>query len=94
MPQKRRCTITYLGQVQGVGFRWTACRSAGGHDEISGWVGNEPDRSVSLVVEGEKSEIERFLRDLRGRMSRYIVSESATWADATGEFQSFEIRYR
>ena len=45
-----RYDITFTGRVQGVNFRWTACRAAGKY-QVSGWVRNEPDGSVRCLVE-------------------------------------------
>ena len=47
---RRRYTIT--GQVQGVGFRYRA-RYAAQTLELTGWVCNEDDGSVTLEVQGQ-----------------------------------------
>lgn len=87
----RRLDIIFFGQVQGVGFRWTAshaAREAG----VTGWVRNEADGSVRLVAEGREEQIDELLRLIRGRMSGLIAEERMKRAEATGEFVSFEIR--
>ena len=47
---RRRYTIT--GQVQGVGFRYRA-RYAAQTLDLTGWVQNEDDGSVTLEVQGD-----------------------------------------
>ena len=54
--RRRRYSIT--GQVQGVGFRYRA-RYAAQTLELTGWVENEDDGSVTLEVQGDP---EKFLR--------------------------------
>ncbi len=49
----RRYRYILTGQVQGVGLRYLARRTA--HSlELSGWVRNLPDGSVELELEGEE----------------------------------------
>jgi len=93
MTETERCTITFSGRVQGVGFRITACQAAAGYPELTGWVRNEPDGSVRMVVEGDPKRIEACLADLRRRMARNITDERIDWSPATGEFTSFGVEY-
>ena len=51
--------ILYSGQVQGVGFRYTAKTVAAGF-EIAGIVRNLPDGRVELIAEGAREELEAF----------------------------------
>jgi len=88
-----RCTINFKGRVQGVGFRFTACHVAGEYPELTGWVRNESDGSVMMVVEGTRRDIEACLGDLRLRMNRNIESERVEWSQAQGCFESFGVRY-
>lgn len=48
--QRRHYSIQ--GQVQGVGFRYRACYAAQTLD-LTGWVENEDDGSVTLEVQGD-----------------------------------------
>jgi len=88
-----RCTIHFEGRVQGVGFRVTARHVASSFTGLSGWVRNEADGSVMMVVEGEGADIQECLDELRQRMGRNIVRERVEWDDAAGGFEGFEIRY-
>nr|BCX00791.1 MAG: acylphosphatase [Bacteroidota bacterium] len=52
--------VRIFGRVQGVGFRYGALKRA--HSlGLSGWVRNEPDGSVSLLLIGEPEAVEQML---------------------------------
>ena len=82
--------VCYSGRVQGVGFRYTAERLARGFP-ISGFVRNQRDGSVELLVEGEPEPVEAFLSALGRQMQDYIheasvQEQSASWlADLEAE---------
>ncbi len=63
MPVARRA-ITVTGRVQGVGYRYFA-QDAAEALGLSGWVRNNPDRSVECEVQGEDADIEQFCSRLR-----------------------------
>jgi len=84
--------IHFLGSVQGVGFRYTACRVAGGYD-VTGFVRNLPDGRVECLVEGEAAEIDAFLADLADRMKHYIRSHTQQTAPYSGRYQSFGVSF-
>lgn len=87
-----RLIITFAGQVQGVGFRWTTRSIASRHD-VTGWVRNEPDGAVRCIVEGQPAEVDRFVSDLQAEMSSNIHSTKIERTQPTGEFSGFEIRH-
>jgi acylphosphatase len=89
----QRRQVTFRGRVQGVGFRATT-HSIALRYEVAGFVRNLPDGSVELVAEGEPAELTRFLEDLQRTMSHYIQDTRSFSSEATGEFHSFEVRYR
>ena len=88
----QRRELLYTGNVQGVGFRYTARRIAQGH-RVAGFVRNLRDGRVQIVVEGQPGEIDAFLSDLRARMGEYIRSVTDDKMAPTGEFTGFEISY-
>ena len=90
MSQQR--IVIFTGSVQGVGFRYTACRVAAGY-AVTGSVRNCSDGSVECVVEGEPAEIDSFLADLAERMSGYIRERSEQVTAASGRFTSFGVGY-
>ena len=69
---KVRWHIYFDGRVQGVGFRYTA-RFAARALYLSGWVRNLWDGRVEMEVQGDVSQIRKFLIQLRGE--RYIRIE-------------------
>lgn len=86
-----RRTVHYTGRVQGVGFRFTAQRIAARHD-VTGYVRNMSDGRVEIVVEGQSTEVERFLAAVAEAMSGYIQDVQSESAPAQGQFATFEIR--
>lgn len=51
------------GEVQGVGYRYFAQRSAARH-QVRGYVRNLEDSRVEVLVEGTSSSVEGFRQDL------------------------------
>lgn len=60
-PPPIRAELRVHGRVQGVGFRW-ATRQEARLLGLSGWVRNEPDGSVFLVVEGAIEPVQALER--------------------------------
>ena len=83
-------TIHFSGQVQGVGFRYTAQAIARALNVV-GYVKNLSDGRVRLEVEGEESEIGVFVARIRERMGGYIRHVESCTAPATGLFSDFRI---
>jgi acylphosphatase len=82
--------VTFRGNVQGVGFRWTTRQTAHAYD-VNGWVRNCSDGSVELEAEGESGEIDQFLEDLRRRMGRHIRKETSDSRSPKGMESGFRI---
>jgi acylphosphatase len=56
--------IFFAGSVQGVGFRFTA-QSVAKRYELTGFVRNNRDGKVELLVQGQTGDIEDCLRNLQ-----------------------------
>lgn len=91
----RRLRLRFVGQVQGVGFRWTSmgvARDLG----LTGWVRNERDGSVSAEIQGEASHVGAFFSQMldayRHHPIRYTVDEREDIPLVEGE-RDFEVRY-
>ena len=91
-PGSQRRQLTYSGNVQGVGFRYTARSIARSYDVV-GYVRNLTDGRVELVAEGAADELDRFLDELAEQMSGQIRSVDCDRRPALGEFADFAIRY-
>jgi len=52
--------IRISGRVQGVGFRAAASRQAR-HLRLKGWVKNQPDGSVRIVINGKMENCVKFI---------------------------------
>lgn len=64
--------MSYSGRVQGVGFRAT-CRSIARAFDVSGWVKNEHDGTVTLEAQGEREELVAFTQEVEVRLSDIIA---------------------
>jgi len=88
----QRRIATFSGTVQGVGFRYTACRVAEAFG-VAGYVRNLPDGDVEVVAEGEQEEIDRFLEQLGRQMRGYVVRMTQQAAPHQAEFRGFRVRF-
>ena len=88
----QRQIVRFTGNVQGVGFRFAACRVAGRYG-VTGTVRNYPDGSVECVVEGDAEQVDAFVGELAETMAGYIRSHTSEPAPHTGEFSSFTVAF-
>lgn len=58
----REVYIKIEGRVQGIGYRRWAVRKALEIGNISGWVRNEDDGSVEILMNGEDEAIEQMIQ--------------------------------
>lgn len=89
---QKRLHIYYTGSVQGVGFRFTVERIAGSLG-LSGWVKNLGDGRVEATIEGEERSLESFRQKIADIFDGYIRQADIVSDKATGEFESFDIRF-
>lgn len=91
--KKKSSSVRWLvraeGEVQGVGFRWTARREAATLG-ISGSAENAYDGTVLLVLEGPPDALRQFLLQLSARYPDARFTPP-TLSSATG-LSGFEIR--
>jgi len=88
-----RATIRVYGEVQGVGFRaWVARKAV--RLGLKGYVENQPDGSLLIVVEGERGRIEELVEECRrGPPLSRVESVVVEWGSYLGEFEDFEVRW-
>jgi acylphosphatase len=90
---KTRLHVVVDGRVQGVFFRARTREEACSLD-LSGWVRNCPDGRVEAVFEGEKDKVEKILKWCKkGPPGAMVRNTEKNWGDATGEFDTFSIKY-
>lgn len=86
---KARAKITVSGLVQGVGYRAFA-KSAAEKLGLKGFAENMPDGTVKIVVEGERSDIEKFIEECRrGPPFAEVEDVKVEWESYKGEFVNF-----
>ena len=91
----RRLRLRFVGQVQGVGFRWTSmgvARDLG----LTGWVKNELDGSVTAEIQGSAAHVGAFFSQMLEAYRRYPISYTVDEREdiplVEGE-TDFEVRY-
>ena len=84
--------IRFYGQVQAVGFRWTAMQAAKLYG-VTGWVRNEYDDSVSMEIQGTERQIDDVIAAIdRGT---YIVIErmEVKTLETLDDERGFRVKY-
>ena len=82
--------VIFAGKVQGVGFRYFVCQTAG-DCRIRGWVRNLPDLSVELLAEGEKDDLECLMTRVHSHFNSFIRDVHLQPRPASGAFERFLI---
>jgi len=89
----KQVKVLFSGRVQGVGFRYTACRMAASL-QVTGYVRNLMTGDVELVAEGSEQELVDFLHSIREtHLGRHITHEQLGWSAATDVYDKFGISY-
>lgn len=91
---EKRMQLRITGRVQGVGFRHFTVRTAEKLGSVNGWVKNESDGSVTVVAEGQSSDL-RKLKDAveDGPRSARVDEIEEQYSDPTGNFNTFTVKY-
>lgn len=91
----RRLALSFVGEVQGVGFRWTS-RNVANRLGLVGWVRNEWDGSVSMELQGTEAQIAEFFGTLPHSWGYYrpdfIIAEKSDIPPRDGE-DGFRVRF-
>lgn len=83
--------IWFSGHVQGVGFRYSTVQVAK-EFEVSGFVQNLNDGRVLVEAEGEKPEIDRFIKAVEERMHGHVRKTERRSEKRDPQFSGFLIR--
>ena len=92
--QTGRCTrwhMIFSGEVQFVGFRYTA-RLLAKKFGLSGWVRNIPDGRVELEAQGPVSDLRRFLLQLKSQPHFHIAHCAITPVEPDPSERRFTVR--
>lgn len=79
------------GEVQGVGFRYSAAREARSLG-LSGWVRNAEDGSVEVWAEGDRASLQEFFAWLRrGPETAWVSAVTRNEEKPRGVYSTFSI---
>ncbi len=88
--KKIRMEFHFFGQVQGVGFRYTAKYTASGLG-ITGWVMNEWDGTVTMQAQGTKEQLDQLISRLENAVFIQIDRIEKTQIAVDEDEYSFRI---
>jgi len=89
---KKRLVIKIYGKVQGVFFR-DSSRIKAQELNLSGWAQNESDGTVKMVVEGEDTNLQKFVEWCKyGPDHAEVEKVDVKWFASSGEFADFVIK--
>jgi acylphosphatase len=93
MAEMASLQATVRGRVQGVFFR-TFVEELAEELNLTGYVRNRTDGVVEVRAEGEKQRLEKLLERLKaGPPAARVHNVVASWAEYSGNFSGFRIRY-
>lgn len=89
---KKNLQIIIEGKVQGVAFRWQACKTANDLG-VKGYVKNLQDGTVFIEAEGESQDLDTFVQWCRqGPVNAEVKKVTIVNGDIVN-FTNFEIRF-
>ncbi|KAF5423844.1 MAG: acylphosphatase [Methanosarcinales archaeon] len=89
-----RVHLIVSGRVQGVFFRHNTMKKAV-ELGLKGWVMNLPDGNVEAVFEGIPQRVHEMIRWCHmGPTFADVKNVQEEWEEPTGEFSSFDLRYK
>ena len=86
----KRWHLVFVGQVQGVGFRYTA-QSIAKRLQVVGWIRNLNDGRVETVIEATPAQLQEFVDELSASTHGYVTEMEKNESAASNEFDSFQI---
>ncbi len=85
--------VIISGHVQGVGFRYFTTDTAK-RFPVSGYVRNLATGDVEVVVEGDKTAVAEFLKELKsGPRYSSISNFQIEWQTYENKYDSFNVRF-
>jgi acylphosphatase len=83
--------IVFSGQVQGIGFRYTAHRIAVRYN-LTGYVRNTHDGKVEMHAQGHPDDIDDCIADIKDTFASYIRNVDTKDVSFHSDYDSFIIR--
>ncbi len=91
---KERAHLIIRGRVQGVFYRSSAQEKAI-ELELTGWIRNRADKTVEIVAEGERKNLDVLIKwCYSGPQDAFVTGADVNWESYTGEFKEFLVKYR
>ncbi len=84
--------IIFSGNVQGIGFRFTAF-SAANRYKLTGTVRNLRDGTVEMVVQGATDDIDNCIRDIQREIGNYIRETKIEEIPLDPQYKTFKITF-
>jgi acylphosphatase len=84
--------IIFSGRVQGVGFRFTAHRTAGRY-RLTGYVRNLPDGTVEMFAQGATQDIDYCIRDIQDSLAGHVRETRAVEVPPDPTYTDFRITF-
>jgi acylphosphatase len=84
--------ILFSGQVQGVGFRYTARHIAGRYD-ITGFVRNLPDGNVEMLAQGPERDVDNCIADIQAEFAGYLRDTQIEPVPYSSRYTDFRITF-
>jgi acylphosphatase len=84
--------VVFSGEVQGVGFRYTAQRIAGRYN-VMGYVRNLPDGTVEMFVQGPSPDVDGCIQDVQDAFAGYVRDTRIEEAPYDLRLRSFRITF-
>ena len=84
--------ILFSGQVQGVGFRYTANRIAARYN-LTGFVCNLPDGDVEMLAQGAEQDIDNCIAEIQDCFSGYVRDTRISRLPPDSRYTNFRITH-
>ncbi len=84
--------ILFSGQVQGVGFRYTAHRIARRYN-LTGFVRNLPDGDVEMLAQGPEQDIDTCIAEIQDYFAGYIRNTQIEPVPCNSRLTDFRVAF-
>ena len=85
------CRVYFSGKVQGLGFRYQ-CMKIAREFEVCGYVENLADGRVLLEVEGNESEVKKYVTEINDQMEIFIKTSDEKFQRRATQFNAFLLK--